>query len=228
VDEAGNASALAGPDSVALPGLAPAAISDLRALAVTESTVVLTWTATGDDGDQGRPLGYRISGSPAPLDSANVDDAPLQLNRPAFEDAGGAETTLVVRLIPGRRWRFAVRGVDRTQTLGPLSNVLEVVTPVGGSLAGRVGIALGARPMPAAGSVTLDWQGDPTHAGPQELLVYDASGRLRRRVALGSEPGGAYLWDGRDGASRRLPAGLYFVRLVSGARHADARVVFIR
>ena len=74
----------------------------------------------------------------------------------------------------------------------------------------------------------MDWQGDASGRLPQWLVVYDLSGRERRRVPLGSEPGGSYQWDGRDGASRLLPAGLYFLRLVSGARHADSRVVFVR
>jgi flagellar hook assembly protein FlgD len=99
---------------------------------------------------------------------------------------------------------------------------------VGGALAGRAGIALGARPLPASGDVVLDWQGDPARSGPQWLHVHDASGRLLVRVALGSEPGGSFTWNGRDREGRRLPAGLYFVRLVSGSRHADARVVFVR
>jgi hypothetical protein len=82
--------------------------------------------------------------------------------------------------------------------------------------------------MPAAAAVTVDWQGDPGATGPQWLIVYDLSGRELRRIGLGSEPGGSYNWDGRDGASRLLPAGLYFLRLVSGARHAESRVVFVR
>jgi hypothetical protein len=221
-------SAVSLPDSAALPGLAPAAIADVRAVSVAETTVVLTWTATGDDGDQGRPFAYQISGSTQPLDASNVDAAPLQLRRPAFRDAGLPETTLVVPLTPGRRWRFAVRGIDRTQTYGPISNVLEVFTPVGGALRGRVGIALAPRPMPATGDVTVDWQGDGSATGPQWLVVYDLSGRERRRIPLGGEPGGSYTWNGRDGDQRLLPAGLYFLRLLSGARHADSRVVFIR
>jgi len=176
----------------------------------------------------GRPMGYLVSASPAALDASNVDQAPIELRRPALHDAGAAETLLVVRLTPGRRWRFAVRGVDRTQTAGAISNVAEAVTPVGGALAGRFGMALAPRPMPATGAVTVDWQGDASGRAPQWLVVYDLSGRERRRVPLGSEPGGSYQWDGRDGASRLLPAGLYFLRLVSGARHADSRVVFVR
>jgi hypothetical protein len=227
-DRAGNASAVSNSDSARVPGLAPAAITDLRVLAVTETTVVLTWTATGDDGNVGRPQSYRIAGSTAPLDAAGFDAAPLHLQRPALKDAGAAETTLVVGLTPGRRWRFAIKAIDRTLTPSAASNIAEAFTPVGGALAGRAGMALAPRPMPATTQVTIDWQNDGTPAGPQWLLVYDLNGRELRRIALGTEPGGSYNWDGRDAQSRVVPAGLYFLRLVSGARHADSRVVFVR
>ncbi len=227
-DRAGNPSAVSNADSASLPGLAPAAIADLHVLSVAESTVVLAWTASGDDGNVGRPQYYRIAGSPSPLDAASFDAAPLHIRRPAFTDAGGGETLAVRRLTPGRRWRFAVRAVDRAQTQSPVSNVAEAITPVGGALTGRAGLALAPRPMPATAAVTVDWQGDAGSTGAQWLLVYDLNGRELRRIALGGEPGGSYNWDGRDGASRLLPAGLYFLRLVSGARHADSRVVFVR
>jgi len=228
IDDAGNLSAVSNSDSVTLPGQPPAAIGDLRVLAVTETTAVLTWTATGASGQVGRPDHYRISGSTASLDAANVDAAPLQLNALAHQDAGGAETTFVASLTPGRRWRFAVRGVDASGNAGAISNIAEAVTPTGGALRGHAGMALAARPQPAATSVTIDWQGDESGTVPQWLVVYDLTGRERRRIALGTEPGGSYNWDGRDGESRLLPAGLYFLRLVSGARHAGSRVVFVR
>jgi hypothetical protein len=120
-----------------------------------------------------------------------------------------------------------VRGVFPGSTTA-ISNVAEAVTPVGGALTGHSGMAVAARPQPAATSVTLDWQGDASGTVPQYLVVYDLSGRERRRIPLGTDPGGSYNWDGRDGESRLLPAGLYFVRLVSGARHAGSRVVFVR
>src|SRR5262249_37174414 len=131
-------------------------------------------------------------------------------------------------LTPGRRWRFAVLAVDHSLTPSALSNVPEAITPVGGALAGRTGMALAPRPMPATAAVTVDWQGGPTQRGPQWPYVFGLSGRQRAGFGLGSEPGGSYNWDGRDGAHRLLPAGLYFLRLVSGARHADSRVVFVR
>jgi hypothetical protein len=226
-DDAGNSSAVSNSDSVSLPGLPPAGITDLRVIGVTSAQVGLTWTAPGDNGLAGRPLAYQISGSTAPLDSANVDAAPRQVRRQALKDAGEAESTFVA-VTPGRRWRFAVRGEDQAHTLGPISNVVEFVTPVGGALGGHTGMGVAARPQPAATSVIVDWQGDESGTVPQWLEVYDINGRLRHRIALGTEPGGSYNWDGRDGESRLLPAGLYFIRLVSGARHAGSRVVFVR
>jgi flagellar hook assembly protein FlgD len=99
---------------------------------------------------------------------------------------------------------------------------------MGGAIAGRVGLTLGARPLPAAGEVTVDWQGDPSGTVEQWLEVHDLAGRLRRRIVVGREPGGAWQWNGRDEEGVLVPAGLYFVRLVSGSRHATSRVVFVR
>jgi len=226
-DEAGNLSAVSNSDSVTLPTPPPTSIHDLRVLAVTDTTATLTWTVVGNSlGSQ--PVAHRISGSTAPLDSSNVDAAPLQ--RTTFSDlpVGRADTVLVAPLTPGRRWRFAVRGLFLTGDTTAISNIAEAVTPVGGALAGHSGMAVAARPQPAATSVTIDWQGDASGTVQQYLVVYDISGRERRRIPLGSEPGGSYNWDGRDGESRLLPAGLYFIRLVSGARHAGSRVVFVR
>ncbi|MEQ1834112.1 MAG: S8 family serine peptidase, partial [Candidatus Eisenbacteria bacterium] len=132
-DRAGNRSAVSNSDSAQVPGLAPAAITDLRAVAVDESTVVLTWTATGDDGSEGRPQSYRIAGSTQVFDDDSFEGAPIQLRRPAFVDAGGAETLQVTRVAAARRWYFAVRAIDRALTDSPLSNLAQVFTPVGDS-----------------------------------------------------------------------------------------------
>jgi hypothetical protein len=224
-DKEGNFSAVSNSDSASLAGPAVAGITDLKTIAVTESTATLAWTVVGNLGSA--PIGYSVSGSTAPLDSSNVDGAPLQLRLVGSNPLGQAETTLVAPLTPGRRWRFTVRPLF-PGSQATISNIAEAVTPVGGALKGHAGMAVAARPQPSATTVTLDWQGDASGTVQQYLVVYDVNGRERRRIALGTEPGGSYNWDGRDGESRLLPAGLYFVRLVSGARHAGSRVVFVR
>ena len=121
--------------------------------------------------------------------------APLQAFKIAAKFVGEVESTLVVNLTPGRRWRFAVRASYSPFTVGGMSNVAEAVTPTGGALTGHAGMAVAARPQPAASSVTIDWQGDDSGTVPQWLEVYDVNGRLRHRIALGTEPGGRYNWD---------------------------------
>lgn len=58
-----------------------------------------------------------------------------------------------------------------------------------------------------------------------ELLVFDAGGRLRRRIAIpaGTTP----RWDGRDGAGRALAAGIYFLCLDDGVRALTGKVEFL-
>jgi len=227
MDEAGNFGP-AGVDSVLTPGALPGAIADLRIAAAHDSTVKLLWTAPPDDGPAGRPVSYAIAGAPYAFDSTGFAAAPVQAQLVATSAAGQPESLTVTGLARGRRWTFAVRGVDGTGARSPLSNLASVVLRVGGAIEGRGGVAIAARPVPGVPPVTLDWQGEGVPGARQQLDLLDLSGRLVRRVALGAEPGGSWQWNGRDDEGRSVPAGLYFARLTSGGRRAEARVVLIR
>jgi hypothetical protein len=81
------------------------------------------------------------------------------------------------------------------------------------------------RPNPAGGAVALRFT-LPARA-PVRLEVLDVSGRRVRELRRGELDAGAYdaAWDGRDAAGRRVPAGVYFVRLaVAGASPQVRRV----
>lgn len=229
VDGAGNPGAPGNADTTLTPGAAPATIADLRVAAARDSTVLLAWTAPFDDGPRGRPESYEIAGSPAALDSAGFAAAPVRATLAASAAAGSPESLEVTGLARGRRWSFAVRGVDGTGARAGLSNIASVVLRTGGAIEGRGGIAIAARPVPGAPPIVLDWQGAADAIGaPQRLDLLDVSGRVVRRVALGGEPGGSWQWDGRDAEGRSVPAGLYFARLASGGGHSEARVVLVR
>jgi hypothetical protein len=228
-DDAGNVSALSNLIAILTPGQAPGTIADLRVTAVNDTVVTLAWTATGDDGNSGRPASYSIAAAPGPLTSAGFDNAPIQLSKAATVDAGGAETATMTGLTRGRQWQFAVIAIDHTSTRGQISNVAVVTIPVGGALSGHYGIAVAARVRPSRLPVTIDWQGATgTPVAGQGLAILDLGGRVRRRVDLGSDPGGSWTWNGRDEENRLVPAGLYFVRLTSGGRSASTRIVLIR
>ena len=54
-------------------------------------------------------------------------------------------------------------------------------------------------------------------AGPVELAVHDARGRMIARLISGSLPAGAHavVWDGRDRHGASMPSGTYFCRLTT-------------
>jgi hypothetical protein len=207
----------------------PAVVADLRVTALADTVVTLTWTACGDNASVGRPARYEIAGDTAPVDSAGFDAARVQVSMNATVDAGGTESVVVPGLTRGRHWFFVLRAVGSMGGRSRLSNVATVLVPVGGALRGRSGVAVAARPSPSRVPVAIDWQGvDDGGTSPQSLAIHDLAGRVVRRVPLGAGPGGTWNWDGRDGDSRLIPAGLYLVRLSSGGRHADARILLLR
>ncbi len=66
--------------------------------------------------------------------------------------------------------------------------------------------------------------------GEAQLAIYDASGRLARRLALGEGPAGErrLAWDGRDAAGRELPSGVYLFHLAAGGAEQQGRLVKLR
>jgi hypothetical protein len=81
----------------------------------------------------------------------------------------------------------------------------------------------------AAGAVRIEWAA-PT-GSLQEFALYDASGRrlldLRPRLRATSA-WQIFTWDGRDTAGRRVPSGLYWVRLRAADESRVARLLMVR
>lgn len=67
-------------------------------------------------------------------------------------------------------------------------------------------------------------------SGRVSLVVYDALGRRVRVFLDGKLEAGAQRvrWDGRDGAGRPLPSGVYFLRLEAGKTALTKKMVLIR
>ncbi len=76
-------------------------------------------------------------------------------------------------------------------------------------------------PAPLHLALTLD------HEAPLRLTIVDASGRVVRRLDLGPQRAGthAVIWDGRGTSGGRVPAGVYFYRLVTPEAEAHGRIV---
>jgi flagellar hook assembly protein FlgD len=63
-----------------------------------------------------------------------------------------------------------------------------------------------------------------------ELCVFDAAGRLVKRLASGMFESGTHVrhWDGIDNAGRKTAAGIYVYRLVAGGRVLKITAVLAR
>jgi hypothetical protein len=104
-------------------------------------------------------------------------------------------------------------------------------------------LSLAAYPNPFRGQVHLQFMvsGDttPNRSGsghvPGRVRIYDVNGALvralnpsrPRRAGTGACPYDL-IWDGTDGMGRRLPAGVYVVRLTDGAGSVRRKVLLLR
>jgi hypothetical protein len=83
-------------------------------------------------------------------------------------------------------------------------------------------------PNPSHGTTTLSCL-LPPGASDLEVSIYDAAGRCVRTLTdRGSGRNRNAFWDGRDREGRRVAAGTYFVRAVSGALAADGKLLIVR
>jgi hypothetical protein len=64
---------------------------------------------------------------------------------------------------------------------------------------------------------------------PWRLEVFDLAGRRVREIARGIGTGSAAesRWDGLDNRSRRLPQGVYWIRLDAGGRCSTLRAIIL-
>ncbi len=109
---------------------APAAVTSLAVSAgdPASSSVLLTWTATGDDGDTGFARKYIIKQSTSPIDDGNFAAADTVHNKLSPAAGGETESFTVGRLKPGTLYYFAIKVQDEIPNTSPVSNVVSLAT----------------------------------------------------------------------------------------------------
>jgi len=113
-----------GPDNTA-----PSAITDLAVGDSTTTSLKLTWTAPGDDGNVGKATYYEIRYSDDSIpDLTTFESVPLASNIPSPNSVGCAESLIVDNLIPNTKYYFAIRVYDEVSNQSPLSNVPSCYT----------------------------------------------------------------------------------------------------
>ncbi|HEV2105273.1 MAG TPA: FlgD immunoglobulin-like domain containing protein [Candidatus Eisenbacteria bacterium] len=175
----------------------------------------------------GVPTGYDSLGFQWRRNGLPLSDGPTGNG----SDVTGSQTQflLINGVAPADSGFYACLAGDACGTVLSDSAALAVAEPtaVGGPAPGS-GLALLVGPSPTAGAAGVGFF--LRAAGRAEAAVYDPGGRRVRRLLAGSLPAGPQklAWDGRDDQGRRVPAGLYFVRVAGAGQIQTQRLVLLR
>lgn len=123
-DEASNWSEISNDASVSLSDrLPPNRVTDLAARSLSGESVVVTWTAPGDNGGRGRAAQYDLRYSISNITEQQWSRATRVESVPAPALAAQEETVTVNGLQTVTRYYFALKTADEVPNWSPLSNV---------------------------------------------------------------------------------------------------------
>jgi ferredoxin len=105
---------------------APSEVVDLSATG-NDTSVTLTWTAPGDDGDDGTVAYYEIKIHTEEINDANWNDATALADLPTPQVAGSNETFVIEELAYYTNYYFALKAFDEVDNGSGLSNVAYIL-----------------------------------------------------------------------------------------------------
>jgi len=133
IDDADNSSPLSniavGVTEAMADETAPAVITDLAAT-TTESEIILNWTATGDDANEGTAFEYILKRSTSEINDANWDSAETISGVSAPQTAGSAESFTLTDCELNTTYYFALKAVDDSNNISAQSNLVEATMEV--------------------------------------------------------------------------------------------------
>jgi len=106
----------------------PGAVGDLGLALISDHTIVLRWTATGDDGTTGQASAYDLRWSNQPITAANFAAATPVAVQPVPAVAGTPQSYVLTDLALSTNYYFALRVMDESGNWSNLGNVLEATT----------------------------------------------------------------------------------------------------
>ncbi|MCD4817097.1 MAG: fibronectin type III domain-containing protein [Candidatus Cloacimonetes bacterium] len=123
IDDESNASPLSNIAESVIPqdDISPATINDLLAETVVNDAI-LTWTAPGDDNDEGTATFYEIRTSDFEITESNWESAILLDNPPIPQIAGSIETYTFENMEGNTDYYFAIKVFDELENSSGISN----------------------------------------------------------------------------------------------------------
>lgn len=151
-----------------IPAVSFAAFSSPQA---TSNSITLTWTAPGDDGNQGQASQYDLRYSLNPITNNNWNQATPVQNPPSPQPAGSAESFTVTNLDPGTTYYFAIKVADEVPNWSGLSNVVSRTTLPESTPPGMIADLVST--SQTANSVTISWTAPGDDGTTGTATAYD-------------------------------------------------------
>ena len=101
----------------------PSKVSDLSTNGKTTDSIMLQWTATGDNFDLGTVSSYTVKYSTEPITAENWDEATLFSGSVDIDSAGNTENLNLTGLEENILYYFALKASDEVPNTSPISNV---------------------------------------------------------------------------------------------------------
>ena len=203
-----------------LIGLAPVAAAPV--------TVILKWTAPGDDGLVGKATRYDLRYSTVLLTATTFASGRSVLIQPTPTVSGGTQTYFLSGLSPDSTYFIALKSCDEAGNWSPISNILVRPHQTLGVDDGASRIAFSEpRPNPARTSVRLSF--NLSRAAAIQVDVYDIVGRRVRSLENAWHGAGTVPieWDLQDEQGRRVSPGAYLVMADALGRRWTKRLVVL-
>lgn len=108
--------------------LAPSAITDLIASSTSATSIDVSWTAPGDDGNVGMATSYDVRYSTSLITAENWESAIQVTDEPTPTISGIIESTTVTELSAETIYYFAVKSSDDSSNESEISNIVNLST----------------------------------------------------------------------------------------------------
>lgn len=146
---------------------APAAVSDLAVSSVSNTSVTLGWTASGDDNNSGTATTYDVRYSTSLITAGNFSSATEATGEPAPSIAGSPESFTITGLSGATLYYFAMKISDEVPNTSGISNVVSTTTTVTPDTIAPATVSDLAMTSVTASAISLSWTapGDDNNSG---------------------------------------------------------------
>ena len=212
----------------------------IPAAAQSDATLLVSWTATGDDGSNGQAWQYDLRYSTSPVGSSTAtwwNQATHVVGVPQPSTSGVLDSVLVTGLSPGTTYYFVLRVADEALNWSSYSNVGSAQTTGTAPLPGSPPSPgtedtsdLRAFPNPApSGPIRFELRVGGTEPRLVRIRVYDLNGHVIADVADTTYPSGitSITWDRLATSGNPVAPGYYEVLGTVGSSRVRERLLLL-